>query len=89
VIVLFGTARTSDSAAHALAESLGKAGIDTVYVGREDSPRRVAAAVVEHSADAVDLCLEASGGVSFIRELIRELARADRRHVAIVLHRTE
>jgi methylmalonyl-CoA mutase cobalamin-binding subunit len=89
VVVVVGESTTSERPVLALAESLGRAGVETVCVGRENSPRRVASAVVEHSADAVDLCLEASGGVAFIRELIRELARVDRRHVAIVLHRTD
>jgi len=72
----------------ALVESLDRIGVQARYLGREDSARRVAAAVVDEQADAVELCLEREGGgVLLLRELLRELVQLGRDDVSIVVHR--
>jgi methylmalonyl-CoA mutase cobalamin-binding subunit len=63
-------------------------GVEARYLGREDSGRRVAAAVVDEQADAVELCLERDGGgVLLLRELLRELVKLGRHDVSIVVHK--
>jgi methylmalonyl-CoA mutase cobalamin-binding domain/chain len=89
MIAVAPAARASESAAQALAGSLGSCGIDTVYVGRLDSPRRVAAAAAEERATTVELCIGSTGGATWVRDLLRELRRAGRSDVSIVVHRTE
>lgn len=86
VVALAGNPRTGDRAARALAESLRGLGIETKYLGKEDSAHRIALAVADERADAVELCL-GGGGVMLLRELLRELARIGRRDVSIVVHR--
>jgi methylmalonyl-CoA mutase cobalamin-binding subunit len=63
--------------------------VDVVYLGRENSARRIAAISAEEEADAVELCLERTGGVLLLRELLRELTQLGRRDVSIVVHRVE
>jgi methylmalonyl-CoA mutase cobalamin-binding domain/chain len=90
LVVLVGNPSTGDRAARALAGSLGELGIDTTYLGREENARRVATAVVERQADALELCLARGGrGVLLLRHLLRELMNAGRRDVSIVIHRIE
>lgn len=60
-----------------------------MYLGREQSPPRIAAVVVEQRADAVELCLAGTGGVLLLRELLHELIQVGRRDVSIVVHRAE
>ena len=86
VVVLAGSTRTGDSAARALTESLGALGIDVKYLGREESAQRIALAVADGKADAVELCL-GRGGVMLLRGLLHELASMGRRDVSIVVHR--
>jgi methylmalonyl-CoA mutase cobalamin-binding subunit len=86
-VVLAGSEQTSDRPARGLVERLGELGVETMYLGREQSAHRIAAVVVEERADAVELCLEGLGGVSLLRELLRELIRVGRRDVSIVVHR--
>src|SRR4051812_26602308 len=86
VVVLAGHVRTGERAAQALTQSLFALGIQAKYLGREDSAHRIAAAVANERADAVELCL-GGGGVPLLRELLRELARVGRRDVSIVVHR--
>jgi methylmalonyl-CoA mutase cobalamin-binding domain/chain len=87
VVVLAGSPNAPEQAAHVLTDLLRTMGIDTCYLGRESSPRRIAAAVVEEQADAVELCLAGGAGVRLLRELLHELTSRDRRDVSIVVHR--
>jgi methylmalonyl-CoA mutase cobalamin-binding domain/chain len=89
VVVLAGDARRSDRGALALAKALGEAGIDIVYLGRENSARRIAESVADTPADAVEVCLAGGGGIALLRDLLRELDRLDRREVSIVVHRVD
>jgi methylmalonyl-CoA mutase cobalamin-binding subunit len=89
VVVLVGDGRASDHGARALARSLGEAGIEILYLGREGSAGRIAASAADAQADAVEVCLAGGGGVLVLRELLRELIRLDRREVAIVVHRVQ
>jgi methylmalonyl-CoA mutase cobalamin-binding subunit len=86
VVVLTGGARAGDPVARALAESLCALGIETTYLGRQESARQIALAVADLHADAVELCL-GGGGVRLLRDLLRELERIGRRDVSIVVHR--
>jgi methylmalonyl-CoA mutase cobalamin-binding domain/chain len=87
VVVLAGSGRVNDGHARGLAERLGELGVQTRYLGREQSAHRIAAVVVEERADAVELCLAGAGGVLLLRELLRELIQVGRRDVSIVVHR--
>jgi methylmalonyl-CoA mutase cobalamin-binding subunit len=89
LVVLAGAAPTSDDQGRALVEALGGLGIETTYLGWEDSAQRIAAAAVEQRADAVELCLAGARGVLLLRELLRELIRVGRRDVSIVVHRPQ
>jgi len=72
----------------ALAASLNELGVETIYLGREQRADRIATVVVEERADAVELCLAGCGGVSLLRDLLRELINIGRRDVSIVVHKT-
>jgi methylmalonyl-CoA mutase cobalamin-binding subunit len=87
--VFAGDGRTSDLGARALARSLGEAGIEILYLGREASARRIAASARDAHADAVAICLAGVGGIVLLRDLLRELRRLDRREVSIVVHRVQ
>jgi methylmalonyl-CoA mutase, C-terminal domain len=87
VVVFVGDSRASDRGAQALAHSLRDAGVEILYLGREPSPRRIAAAAADACADAVEVCVAGGGAVVLLRNLLRELNRLDRRHVSIVVHR--
>jgi methylmalonyl-CoA mutase cobalamin-binding domain/chain len=87
VVVLAGGTGRTDRGAQALAESLTKMGVEAVYLGREDSARRIADAVAEQRADAVELVLGGAGGVALLRQLLRELIEVGRRDASIVVHR--
>jgi methylmalonyl-CoA mutase cobalamin-binding subunit len=90
VVVLAGSARTGERTVRALVDSLGKLGVETRYLGREERVQRIAAVVVEEGADAVEVCLGRSGGGALmLRELLRELTEIGRRDVSIVVHRVE
>jgi methylmalonyl-CoA mutase cobalamin-binding subunit len=86
-VVATGDTRVDDSHARALVKSLGQFGVEATYLGREDCPERIAAAVGEQGADAVELCLGQAGGVLLLRSLLRELGDRGRRNVSIVVHR--
>jgi methylmalonyl-CoA mutase cobalamin-binding subunit len=74
--------------ARGLVTSLAEAGVEACYLGREDDAGRIAAAVVDGGADAVELCLShGGGGVAVLRKLLRELVELGRRDVSIVVHR--
>ena len=73
--------------AEALTQWLGELGIEATYIGREDDPARIAAAVVSVQADAVELCLTGHCGMAMLRDLVRELIKIGRRDVRIVVHR--
>jgi methylmalonyl-CoA mutase cobalamin-binding subunit len=88
--VLAASAQSDEGRARALADSLGELGIETMYLGREESAQRIAAVVADQQADAVELCLARSGGgVLLLRGLLRELTEIGRRDVSIVVHRVE
>jgi methylmalonyl-CoA mutase cobalamin-binding subunit len=87
VVVLVGLERHGERPARALASSLRDFGIDAVYLGRESSVIRIAAAVAAASADSVELCLDGGGGITLLRELLAALTEIGRRGVSIVVHR--
>jgi methylmalonyl-CoA mutase cobalamin-binding domain/chain len=89
VVVLAGDERVSDRGARALARSLGAAGIEILYLGREASACRIAASVADARADAVQVCLAGAGGMVLLRDLLRELKRRERPDVSIVVHRVQ
>jgi methylmalonyl-CoA mutase cobalamin-binding subunit len=89
VVVLAGSGRTSERPARALAESRGRVDVETTYLGREESARRIATVVAEEQADAVEVCVAGGGGVLLLRALLRELTEIGRRDVSIVVHRVE
>jgi methylmalonyl-CoA mutase cobalamin-binding subunit len=90
VVVLAGSARTGERAVLALADSLARLGVETTYLGREESVERIAAFAVDEDADAVELCLPWGGvGVLTVCGLLRELMEIGRRDVSIVVHRVE
>ena len=85
-MVVAGPARTGEATAQAISDSLAKLGIESVYLGQEEQPHRIASVVAEERADTVELCL-AGGGVPLLRDLLRDLIRIGRRDVTIVVHR--
>jgi methylmalonyl-CoA mutase cobalamin-binding subunit len=87
VVLAAEETRASDGDARALAASLGERGIDALYLGREESARRIAASAAETRADAVELCVCGSGASALLRDLLRELRRVNRREVSIVVHK--
>jgi methylmalonyl-CoA mutase cobalamin-binding subunit len=88
VVVVAGGSTTSERPVLALVESLDKLGVEATYLGREERPDRIAASVVEHRADSVELCwLGGRGLVLLLRVLLRELVRADRSQACVVVHR--
>jgi methylmalonyl-CoA mutase cobalamin-binding subunit len=87
VILLSAAARTGDRVALALAESLRELGVDTIYLGREDSVSRIVEVVAEEGADAVEVCVEGPYGIRLLRDLLRELNRVGHRDVSIVVHK--
>lgn len=87
VVALARQASTDERAASALVASLVRFGFDVRYLGREDSPQRLAAAVAEEGADAVELCIAHNIPVELVRELLRELAKVGRSDARIVFHR--
>ena len=87
LVVLTGDTETGEPPARALAASLRQVGIEALYLGRQDDPRRIAASVVDEQADAIEICLGPRGGVSLLRQLLHELTDAGRRDVTIVVHR--
>jgi hypothetical protein len=88
-VVAFAGGFLCDAPARALARSLSKLGVETVYLGREDEPARLAAAIVRERADSVELWLEGgAAGVRVVRELLRHLVVLGRGDVSIVVHRS-
>ena len=81
--------RASDRAARALARSLHEAGIEILYLGREDDPRRIAISAAAARATSVEVCVAGGGSVGLLRGVLRELGRLDRRDVSIVVHRVQ
>jgi hypothetical protein len=86
-VVAVAGSTTSETAADRLLAMLTELGVQPTYLGREEDVGRIAAAVAEQRADAVDLCLGRHGGVVVVRNLLRELSRVGRRDVSIVIHR--
>lgn len=86
--MLAGSPR-SDRRVLAFAESLGELGVETTYLGREESAQRIAAVAADERADSVELCFAPGAGVLLLRELLRELIEIGRREVSIVVHRVE
>lgn len=86
-LVAIAGGESSDQDALALVDALQALGIETMYLGREESASVLAATAVNVQADAVELCLAGGGSVLLLRELLRELVREGRRDVSIVVHR--
>jgi methylmalonyl-CoA mutase cobalamin-binding subunit len=89
VVVLVGESPASDRGAQAFAKSLNEAGVEILYLGRETSARRIATCAADLCADAVEICVAGRGAVVFLRDLLRELKRLDRRGISIVVHRVQ
>lgn len=89
VVVFAGDSRGSDHGALALANGLRSAGVEILYLGREGSARRIAAAASDAGADAVEVCVAGGGAAALLRDLLRELKQLDRRGVSIVVHRVQ
>jgi methylmalonyl-CoA mutase cobalamin-binding subunit len=87
VVAIAGAARTSDSQAIELLRSLEEIGIQTTYQGHVDDPKRIAAAVRDEGADAVELYLGSGGAVLVLRELLHQLRVVGRGDASIVVHR--
>jgi methylmalonyl-CoA mutase cobalamin-binding domain/chain len=87
VVVAVGKADASETSARALTKSLSQLGIETIYLGREQSADRIATVAAEEEADAVEFCLAGGGAVMLLREILRALIEVGRRDVSIVLHR--
>lgn len=87
VLVFVGDGPANDSVARRLAQSLDDVGVRVLYLGRQESARSIARAVVNARADALELCLGRTRGVRLLRELLRELRHLDRRDVSIVIHK--
>lgn len=68
-------------------DALRELGVDATYLGQEDNPRRIAAAVIAQSADAVEMCVGGCGGVTLLRAVLRELNEIGRQRVSVVPHR--
>jgi methylmalonyl-CoA mutase cobalamin-binding domain/chain len=89
VVVFAGDARVSDRGAQALASSLGRAGVEVVYLGREPCARRIATCASDACADAVEVCVAGGGAVLLLRNLLHELKQLNRPGVSIVVHRVQ
>ena len=89
LVVLAACEGTEDNSARFIAKALAEIGVETTYLGREQSAERIARAAADERADAVELCLCQGAGVQLLRELLRELIRLGRRNVSIVVHRIE
>ena len=58
-----------------------------MYLGREESARRIALSAADAHADAVEVCVAGGGAVPLLRDLLRELRRLDCSGVSIVVHK--
>jgi methylmalonyl-CoA mutase cobalamin-binding subunit len=87
VVVVADSHPGGDRRGRDLAASLGEVGVEATYLGRLPEARAIAEAASDRKADAIELCLGAPGAVVLLRQLLRELARIDRRDVSIVVHR--
>jgi hypothetical protein len=88
VVVLVGGAGPADNGVLSLLETLAALDVETLNLGREDSAKRIAAAVSKVQADAVEVCVGAEARTAgLLLELLRELIAVGRRDVSIVVHR--
>lgn len=87
--MVVGCEKIGDAGAEALSRSLEVAGIETVYVGRPGGATEIAALANDLRADSVELCLPHGGGITVLRDLLRELRRLGRPEVGIVVHRVQ
>jgi hypothetical protein len=88
LVVLSGSTRTGERTALALVDHLAGLGVACTYMGRQERADLIAAAADEIQADAIELCL-GRGGVTLLRNLLRELTNCGRREVSIVVHRVD
>jgi methylmalonyl-CoA mutase cobalamin-binding domain/chain len=88
-LVVLACDGAEDNSARLIATALAEIGVETTYLGREQTAERIARAAADERADAVELCLSQDAGVQLLRELLRELIRIGRRDVSIVVHRIE
>jgi methylmalonyl-CoA mutase cobalamin-binding domain/chain len=89
LVVAVGDGPTSERSAKGIAESLDQLGVEAIYLGTEQDAPRIAAIAAAERADAVEVCLTGTGGVIFLRQLLRELIEIGRRDVSIVVHRAD
>lgn len=87
LVVLASAGPQWEAPARALTQSLEQLGVQATYLGEEEDAQAIAAAVVHHGADGVDLCLTGGRGVLMLRELLRALVDLGRSDVSIVVHR--
>jgi methylmalonyl-CoA mutase cobalamin-binding subunit len=87
LVVLASAGSQWEEPARALTQSLEQLGVEATYLGEQDDAQAIAAAVVDHRADGVDLCLTGGRGVLMLRELLRALVDLGRSDVSIVVHR--
>jgi methylmalonyl-CoA mutase cobalamin-binding subunit len=87
LVVAVGSRGLGEASALNLIESLNELGVETVFIGSEECPSRIATTAASERADAVEVCLAGGAGVAFLRQLLRELIRVGRRDVSIVVHR--
>jgi methylmalonyl-CoA mutase cobalamin-binding domain/chain len=88
-LVVLACDGAEENSARLIATALAEIGVETTYLGREQTAERIARAAADERADAVELCLSQDAGVQLLRELLRELIRIGRRDVSIVVHRIE
>ena len=89
LVVVAGDKRTNDEGARTLARSLGEAGIEVFYLGRERNARRIARLAAAERAGAVEVCVADGGAAGLLRELLKELKELNRADIRIVVHRVE
>jgi methylmalonyl-CoA mutase cobalamin-binding subunit len=88
-VAIVGGGQAIDRPAEALANSLRDAGRDVVCIGRQADASVIATLAVQRGADVIELCVARTAGVRIVRELLRELTKAQRGSVSIVVHRIE
>jgi methylmalonyl-CoA mutase cobalamin-binding subunit len=89
LVVLASAGPQWEEPARALTQSLEQMGVQATYLGEEEDAQAIAAAVVHHRADGVDLCMTGGRGVLMLLELLRALVELGRSDVSIVVHRLD
>jgi methylmalonyl-CoA mutase cobalamin-binding subunit len=89
LVVLASAGPEWEAPARALTQSLEQLGVQATYLGAGEDAQAIAAAVVHHRADGVELCLTGGRGVLMLLELLRALVDVGRSDVSIVVHRLD